>query len=166
MSASPTVTLELDGAKPAAARGVQKIAAPVDRVWQVIEDVERYAGRVPMIERVKLAGDRVTVELKFRIAIFSAKFHFHGTVERDEKKRVTIRAVDGEPRDLVLVFELQPDGDGSQLAIDVRFDMTSLGWLVKYFLKHHPEIEFGVFPGTALVILDAIKRASEAASSR
>lgn len=40
--------------------------------------------------------------------------------------------------------------DGRPVAArDTRMAM-SLGWLVKAFLKHHPEIRFGVFPATAL----------------
>ena len=42
---------------------------------------------------------------------------------------------------------------------DGEFDLMSLGWLAKYFLRHHPEIQFGIFPGVALVLVDSLRRA-------
>jgi hypothetical protein len=44
---------------------------------------------------------------------------------------------------------------------DAEFEVKSLGWLAKYFLKHHPEIQYGIFPGVALALLDSLKRAAE-----
>lgn len=35
----------------------------------------------------------------------------------------------------------------------------SLGWLAKYFLRHRPEIQFGVMPGVAVGLLESIRRA-------
>jgi hypothetical protein len=29
---------------------------------------------------------------------------------------------------------------------------------VKYFLKHHPEIQHGIFPGVSLVLVDTLRR--------
>ena len=43
--------------------------------------------------------------------------------------------------------------------VDASFEVESLGWLVKYFLKHHPEIRHGIFPGVALVLHDSLRRA-------
>jgi hypothetical protein len=45
---------------------------------------------------------------------------------------------------------------------EAGFDVQSLGWLVKYFLKHHSEIQHGIFPGITLVLLDSIRRATAA----
>jgi len=60
-------------------------------------------------------------------------------------------------------FELSPLDDGRATLIHAHgeYDAMSLGWLVKFFLKHHPEILHGVFPGTVLVLLDAMRRAAE-----
>jgi hypothetical protein len=39
-------------------------------VWKVIDDVDRYAERVPMMYRVKRTGDRAAIDLKFEILRF------------------------------------------------------------------------------------------------
>ena len=45
-------------------------------------------------------------------------------------------------------------GASTILYVSCFFDILSLGWLVRFVLKHHPEIRDGVFAGTALVLLD------------
>jgi carbon monoxide dehydrogenase subunit G len=147
--------------RPVGARGETTVAAPPDRVWAVIADVPAYAGRIPMVDRVRLDGTRAQVHLKLKISFFSVKFDFVAEVVSVDGRRLELRGVSGEPAALVLIFEVEPAASGgTRLGVTVSFDVTSLGWLVKYFLKHHPEIEFGVFPGTALVLLDSIKRAA------
>ena len=61
-----------------------------------------------------------------------------------------------------LRFTLTPVEDGAACLVegDGEFDLHSLGWLVKYFLKHHPEIQHGIFPGVALVLIDSLRRAT------
>jgi hypothetical protein len=69
----------------------------------------------------------------------------------------------GEPRGILLRFSLTPI-EGERACIvetQAEFEVQSLGWLVKYFLKHHPEIQHGIFPGITLVLLDSIRRATE-----
>jgi ribosome-associated toxin RatA of RatAB toxin-antitoxin module len=162
-SDAPHITLHLapDG-QPAGATAVMRIAAPAARVWEVVSDVGQYGGRIPMISRVKRDGDRVQVHLKFRITLFSVGFDFTADAAYEEGRWLELRWVAGEPRDLHLRFELAPGpSDTCQLQATIRFDIFSLGWLAKYFLRHHPEIQFGVFPGSALVLLDALRRAAE-----
>jgi hypothetical protein len=62
-----------------------------------------------------------------------------------------------------LRFTLAPaeGGRGCSVEGDGEFDLESLGWLVKYFLRHHPEIQFGIFPGVALVLVDSLRRATD-----
>jgi hypothetical protein len=68
-----------------------------------------------------------------------------------------------EPKDIRLRFTLTPTEGGRACSAeaDVEFDLTSLGWMAKYFLRHHPEIQFGVFPGVALVLVDSLRRAAD-----
>lgn len=151
--------------RPAGAAAQGTIDRPVARVWSVIADVERYAGRVPMIHRVKRDGDRVTVDLKFKVAFLSTGFTFVADATYEKERWLELRWVSGEPRGIRLRFELEPTDDGKRtlLKSDGEFDPHSLGWLAKYFLKHLPEIEFGIFPGVALALIDAMRRASVAA---
>ena len=72
------------------------------------------------------------------------------------------------PRGIRLRFDLTPEdasesGDGRACRIrgEGEFDAGSLGRLAKYFLRHHPEIEFGIFPGVALALIESMRRGAE-----
>jgi carbon monoxide dehydrogenase subunit G len=162
---APLVQLILDPAgNPAGASAVARVDAPVERVWAIVEDVDRYAERVPMVSRTRRTGDRVIVDLKFKVALFTAGFQFIADIVKDAAARTfELRWVEGEPKNIRLRFEMSPLDDGRATLIRVtgEYEVMSLGWLVKYFLKNHPEIQHGVFPGTTLVLLDAMRRAAE-----
>jgi carbon monoxide dehydrogenase subunit G len=149
---------------PAGAAATARIAAPPARVWAVLSDVESWPGRVPMIHRVQRAGDRVTVGLKFKVSLFSVGFSFVADIRREGERRLELRGVSGEPKNLRLGFELAPLAGGAETSIETtgELDVMSLGWLATYFLKHHPEIQFGILPGVALSLLDSMRRAAEA----
>jgi carbon monoxide dehydrogenase subunit G len=149
--------------RPMGATAVTRIDRPLARVWQVVSEVDRYAERVPMVGRVRRQGERVEIDLKFKVALFSAGFQFTADVKMEREKWLELSWVAGEPRNIRLRFELTPldGGQATLVRIDAEYDAMSLGWLVKFFLKHHPEILHGVFPGTALVLLDAMRRAAE-----
>ena len=150
--------------RPIGASAVARIERPVARVWQVVSEVDRYAERVPMVHKVRRQGARVEVDLKFKVALFSAGFQVTADVSMEAEKWLELRWVSGEPREIRLRFELSPldDGKATLIRANGAFDAMSLGWLVKFFLKHHPEIQHGIFPGTTLVLLDAMRRAAEA----
>jgi hypothetical protein len=70
--------------------------------------------------------------------------------------------VAGEPRELRIRFDLEDVGDGTtRVRGAISFDVFSLGWLTKYFLKHHPEIQYGIFPGCAVALVDSMRKAAE-----
>ena len=149
---------------PASSTATTRVAAPAARVWSFILDVDRYPTFVPMISKVKREGDRVSVHLKFKVAFFSVGFDFVADAKYEEGKWLDLSWVSGEPRDLHIRFELEDaEGGGSTLRASISFDPFSLGWLTKYFLKHHPEIRYGIFPGCALGLADSMKQASEKA---
>jgi carbon monoxide dehydrogenase subunit G len=148
---------------PRGAVAAARVAAPPARVWEVVADVGGYATRVPMIHRVHLAGDRVTVNLGFKVSLFSVGFQFVADVEHEAPRSLTLRGVSGEPRGLRLGLALAPLAGGAETLLEAsaEFDLLSVGWLAKYFLKHHPEIQYGVFPGVALSLIDSMARAAE-----
>lgn len=155
------VTHGPDG-RPVRASAVARVGHPVEDVWRVIADVERYPGRVPMIHRARRQGDEVTIDLKFRVAILSVGFQFTARVQADPPRSLELSWLSGEPRALRLRFDLEPADGGAacNLRAEGEFDPQSLGWLTKYFLKHHPEIEYGIFPGVALALVDSMRRAA------
>jgi hypothetical protein len=150
------------GGRPvrAAARG--RIESPAPHVWETIFDVERFAQKLPMVDRARRRGDTVEFELKFKVGFFSAGFDFTTKMSYEPGKWLVYDWTAGEPRGICLRFELTPiEGESAcMVQTEAGFDVQSLGWLVKYFLKHHPEIQHGIFPGITLVLLDSIRRAT------
>jgi hypothetical protein len=142
----------------------EKLNVPLDRLWAVIVEVDKFPERIPMIHRVRLDGKRATVDLKFKLSLFSVGFHFVVDVIQEEKKWLELRWVSGEPRGIKLRFDLEEadDGKATILTSTGEFDVMSLGWLAKYFLKHHPEIQFGVIPGVAVGLLESMRKAAGA----
>jgi hypothetical protein len=86
-------------------------------------------------------------------------------VHVDEQGRLDLIGVAGKPSGLRSHFRAAPvEVDGREQTLvfcSLRFDISSLGWLVDYFLRHHPEIELGVFSATAPVIVLTLKEAVE-----
>ena len=155
------VTLAGDG-RPvrAAARG--RIGQPAARVWATIYDIERFARYLPMVNHARRREDTVAFDLKFRVGFFSAGFAFTTHATYEEEKWLALAWTGGEPRGILLRFSLTPIEGESACMVETQaeFEVQSLGWLVKYFLKHHPEIQHGIFPGITLVLLDSIRRAT------
>lgn len=147
---------------PASATATTRVAAPVARVWSFILDVDKYPTFVPMISKVRRDGDRVSVHLKFKVAFFSVGFDFVADAKYEEGKWLDLQWVSGEPGDIHIRFELEDAGEGTSIIkAMISFDPFSLGWLTKYFLKHHPEIRYGIFPGCAYGLADSMKQAAE-----
>jgi ribosome-associated toxin RatA of RatAB toxin-antitoxin module len=159
---TPLIRIERDPhGWPASAKASGLIRVPPARLWSAIADVEGYADRVPMLDKVTREGDRVTVRLRFKITLFSVHFQFVADARYEEGRWLELSYVSGEPRALKLRFDIEEDPSGSLLHASIGFDVDSLGWLAKYFLKHHPEIKFGIFPGSALALLESMRRAVE-----
>jgi ribosome-associated toxin RatA of RatAB toxin-antitoxin module len=160
----PIVTVDTapDG-RPLGAEATAEIAAPRDRVWAFILNVDGYPGIVPMLHKVKRDGDRVTVHLKFKVALLSVGFDFTCDVSFEEGRWLELRWVSGEPKGMRIRFDLDEIAGGCRVRAGIWFDPFSLGWLAKVFLKHHPEIQYGIFPGCALAIVDSIRKVAEAA---
>jgi ribosome-associated toxin RatA of RatAB toxin-antitoxin module len=154
------VQMDRDG-RPRAASAEARIEQPVSRVWSAVADVDQYAERIPMVHRVRLEGDRVTVDLKFKVSFLSVGFQFTAAMTHEPERWLELRGISGEPRGIRLRFELEPVEGGSACMLrgEGEFDAQSLGWLAKYFLRNHPEIENGVFPGVAITLVESMRRA-------
>jgi carbon monoxide dehydrogenase subunit G len=149
--------------KPNGAAATVRIDRPIADVWAAIADVETFGNFIPMVSRAKRSGDDVTFDLKFKIGFFSVGFQFSAHATYEEQRWLELRWTAGEPKDIRLRFEVSAVDDGRATLVtgDGEFDVMSLGWLAKYFLRHHPEIQFGIFPGVALVLVDALRRATD-----
>ncbi len=158
----PIIEVEVgaDGT-PASATATTRVAAAPARVWSHIADVDRYPTFVPMMSKAKREGDRVHVHLKFKITLFSVGFDFVADAKYEEGKWLDLRGISGDIRDLHIRFELAEAEGGSLLKATISFDPFSLGWLSKYFLKHHPEIRYGIFPGCAYGLADSLRQEAE-----
>jgi ribosome-associated toxin RatA of RatAB toxin-antitoxin module len=162
--AGPLVRIHVgDDKLPVGASGAIRLAASPEKVWNLIDDVERFPELVHMIHRAKRTGDEVWIQLRFRMAVLSAKFGFYGRRRAEPGRWLELEYTSGEPRDMRLRFEIEPIEDGREtlLRVAVAYDIYSLGFLVKFFLRHHPEIQYGVYPGTVLSLLDSIRLALE-----
>lgn len=159
----PLIRLAFDDrGEPVGAVAATRVPVSPERLWALIDDQGRYALRVPMVHKVQVQGSRASFHLRFRISLFSVGFTFDAAIEREPGRTLTLRWIEGEPRNALVRYALDPldDGRATLLHTTVSFDVDSLGWLVKYFLKHHPEIRFGVMTGAAMTVLDAMVRAS------
>lgn len=146
---------------PTAGAAVARVEAPPARVFALFHALEDYPGRVPMIHKTTRHGSRVTVDLRFKVALFAAKFEFTAEVIEVPDQSMELRWVSGEPHGLRIRHDLVPldEGRATEVRTHVGFDINSLGWLVKFFLRHHPEIQFGVFSGTALALQHSLRQA-------
>lgn len=163
-ASGPLVLIRLGpGGEPVGASAARRLRAGRDKVWRVITDVDGMAARVPMIQKVQRDSRHVTVHLRFGLSLFSAHFAFKVEPVIDEGRSIELRYVSGEPHDLSIRHELVAAADPAHtlLYTTIGFDVYSVGFLAKFFLKHHPEIRYGVYPGSALALLDSVRRAVE-----
>jgi ribosome-associated toxin RatA of RatAB toxin-antitoxin module len=159
----PLVAVRRDpNGRPLAAVAAHLIHAPIESVWDVVSDVKSYPGRVPMLEKVELSGDRVVVKLRFGMSLFSVGFSFTAAVSKVANKTIELTHLAGEPDRLVLRYDLEPIEPGmTQVHAGITFEPDSLGWLAKYFLRHHPEIRYGIFPGCAVALVESMRAVVE-----
>ena len=156
------VVLGPDGA-PVGALAARRLRGERERVWRIMTDVDGMATRVPMIQRVERDGRAFVVHLRFGVSLVSANFAVKVEPVTVEGRSLELRYVSGEPAGLTIRHELvDASATGHVLLYTaVGFDVYSVGFLAKFFLKHHPEIRYGVYPGSALALLDSVRRAVE-----
>jgi hypothetical protein len=168
----PLVRLVLDGrGKPAAAVCLLRVAARPEVLWQRIRALDDLPRLVQMMEAVDRlpplpdGGEQVRVRLRFHLAFFSVRFHFVARLTREEGRALTLDFLSGKVRDVRIRLETAPLGeDGCVLRTHVGFDPFSMGWLAGIFLRHHPEIEWGVHTGAVLSVAQAARALAEAAA--
>jgi len=150
------------------------VRAPLEKVVEEVRRIKSHDGGflrdVNLIHRVTVlpgTGEalRLGLALRYRFLLFRTTFEVEADVTLGEGASLDLVGVKGKPSGLLAHFRAIPVSPGGQAATlvlcSLRFDISSLGWLVDYFLRHHPEIELGVFSATAPVIALCLKEAVE-----
>jgi ribosome-associated toxin RatA of RatAB toxin-antitoxin module len=149
---------------PIAACAAAVVDAAPDHVFEVLTDIERYAGRIPLMHKARVHGDWAEFSLRLKLAFFGVGFSFASNIAAEPGRSLALRYRSGEPKDIAIHYDIAPvssgDPDRCLIYVHIGFDIESLGWLVKLFLKHHPEIQFGVFSGCALALLESMRTAA------
>lgn len=158
---------------------VALVNAPLSQVTSEVQRIRTHRGGflrdVNIINKVQFLGEdgdrlRIRLELRYRFFLFRTKFTVDADVTVDDNGSLDLVGTSGKPQGLQAHFRAQPvtvtEGGPEQTLVycSLRFDVHSLGWLVDYFLRHHPEIELGVFSATAPVIVLTLKQAVESQS--
>lgn len=150
------------------------VEAPLVRVVEEVRGIRTNQGGflrdVNLIHKVTVlpgpsGGLRLRLALRYRFLFFRTTFEVDADVTLGEGASLDLVGVAGKPSGLLAHFRALPVSPAGQPATlvmcSLRFDVSSLGWLVDYFLRHHPEIELGVFSATAPVIVLCLKEAVE-----
>jgi hypothetical protein len=170
LEAGPLLRLIYRGGRPRAAAALVLVKAPADVLWGIVGDIDRFPKLIRMVHSVRHLPPTpegvqvVRVNLRFKVAFFSTKFDFVATRREVGERRVEVYYLSGKVRDVAIEIEVLPvSEDRSVLRCHVGFDPLSLGWLVKVFLRHHPEIEWGLHTGSVMSITSAACEAAEKA---
>ena len=154
---------------------VALVDAPIDEVRQAVARVRTESGgflnNLNMISGFKIledSGERMRVRIDTRYRFFILRLGLHVIVEiaLPGDGSLDLHTVGGRIRDLRAHFRLRPAGEDDRQTLfycSLSYDVRSVGWLVDYFLRHHPEVEMGVFAATAPVIAYALKEQVERA---
>jgi len=146
------------------------INAPVEKVWEVITDFEKYPEFVPQVDEVKTKkiGEReiaVTYNLSFRFTVIKIKVQYTvlmrllppgdiwWTLKKDEKNDL---------EEAMGRWELIPAGKNKTAAFYTIYShLQSMGRLMKFFLKQEPHLETTIPVSTGSLMVDSIKKRVE-----
>lgn len=152
--------------------GMVLINAPIEKVWDVITDFDRYDEFMPQangIRIIKKDGDSWDVDynLRFKFSVISTKVHYVLRHRLRKPTEAVASEITGDIKDVHACWELRPSPDGKATIASYRHysDLTSLGSLMKFFLKEQPQLGTAVQVSTAALVVKAVKARVEAPSS-
>ena len=115
-----------------------RVAAPLDEVWALVNDVPAAAGCIPGVRQVEMVGDReFTCVLAQTVGSVKANFSLHNTFDVDEDNRVVTATSEGADRGLgskvkaVQNFRLSQADDG-QTQVDISADVQISGRIATF----------------------------------
>src|SRR5437762_6252170 len=114
-----------------------RVEASVDRVWQVLTDLERIAPCMPGAQLQEVEGDEYRGIVKVKVGPITAQYKGVARITEsdDANHRVVIRAEGRDTRgqgnaSATATAVLQPDGDGTRVSIDS--DVTITGKVAQF----------------------------------
>ncbi|HKP18541.1 MAG TPA: SRPBCC family protein [Gaiellaceae bacterium] len=113
------------------------VPAPVDRVWQLFDDVPEVVGCMPGAEVTERVDDRTyNARLAMAVGPIRPKFDVRATIERDDSTRegrIDVHAVDkrgGSQARAQIVYKLVQDAEGT--AVELTQNVALSGPLAQF----------------------------------
>jgi carbon monoxide dehydrogenase subunit G len=101
-----------------------RIAAPVERVWALVSDIEGLGRCIPGLEQLHMTDERhFESVVRMRVGPIGARFQLTSTLEEIEPPRWLVMETDGVDRSIAgrvrqrNSFELLPDGEQTLVRI-------------------------------------------------
>jgi ribosome-associated toxin RatA of RatAB toxin-antitoxin module len=146
------------------------INAPVEKVWNVITDFEKYPEFVPQVDEVKTKkiGEKeiaVTYNLSFRFTVIKIKVQYTVLMRLSPPTDIWWSLKKDEKNDLEEAmgrWELIPVGKNKTAAFYTIYShLQSMGRLMRFFLKQEPHLETTIPVSTGSLMVDAMKKRVE-----
>jgi len=144
------------------------IDAPVNEVWQIVTDYNRYHEFLPQTKRVRIlkqSGDTAEVEYNLKLAVSVVGIGIDYILRHTHQKpdRIHFELVSGDLAEVRGGWELIPTAGGEKtLAFySVFTDLKSLGRVASFALKQEPSMELAINVSSAVLIVKAVKERTE-----
>lgn len=140
------------------------IDAPLERVWEVFTDFERWDEFVPMMKKAKIVQveeDIVTVDFTLTVRFLMLPFsHSYTTKYRLEKPKVFIYC--NEKLEETGFYSIIPVGEKTLLIVSEEApSLEEMGGLIALIVRGVPGAELALTLSPPFVLLDAIKERAE-----
>lgn len=124
---------------------VERIDAPVEAVYDVVADVERYPEFLPDIQSARLTGD--LAEMVYKMGPLDVRLATRFTWQRPAFIRYTL--AEGPLRSLEGEWQFTPEGGATRVRLTTRFEPSAAGrWLARMtqrMIEHKTEALLAAF---------------------